>query len=153
TFAALQVTDRDINIAHGDINITAPPRPAPRPLPPEPRAGMPPKPSDHFTDRETELSGLHQELQRRRRVVLHGLGGVGKTQLTLRYLEQHHAHYPDGRFWLRADQATTLVGDLASLAWRLRLPERDLPEQERQIEAVLRWLRGHERWLLVVDNL
>ena len=39
------------------------------------------------------------------------------------------------------------------MAWRLELPELELFEQERQIEAVLRWLRAHQRWLLVVDNL
>jgi hypothetical protein len=86
-------------------------------------------------------------------VALHGLGGVGKTQLAVRYVHQHGAEYPDGCFWLRADQATSLLGDLASLAWRLQLPEREMPEQELQIEAVLRWLRGHSGWLLVLDNL
>jgi hypothetical protein len=39
------------------------------------------------------------------------------------------------------------------LAWRLGLPEREFPEHELQIEAVLRWLREHEFWLLGVDNL
>lgn len=88
-----------------------------------------------------------------RRVVVFGLGGVGKTQLVLACLNQYRDDYPDACFWLRADQATTFVSDLASLAWRLGLPEREQREQERQIEAVLRWLREHERWLLVVDNL
>jgi tetratricopeptide (TPR) repeat protein len=88
-------------------------------------------------------------------VVLHGLGGVGKTQLALRYLTQRRRDYPDGCFWLRADRATTLVGDLASLSWRITppLPEREETAQERQVEAVLRWLREHASWLLVLDNL
>jgi len=90
---------------------------------------------------------------RSRLVAIHGLGGVGKSQLAISYLNRHRDDYPDGRFWLRADQASTLVGDLASVAWRLELPERALPEQELQIEAVLRWLRQHNRWLLVIDNL
>jgi tetratricopeptide (TPR) repeat protein len=86
-------------------------------------------------------------------VIVHGLGGVGKTQLAIGYLHRHREDYPDGRFWLRADQAATLISDLASLAWLLELPERELLEHELQIEAVLRWLRGHDRWLLVLDNL
>jgi tetratricopeptide (TPR) repeat protein len=86
-------------------------------------------------------------------VAVNGLGGVGKTQLVVRYLHHYRSEYPDGVFWIRADQETSLVGDLASLAWRLQLPEREEPEQERQIEAVLRWMRQHRRWLLVLDNL
>jgi hypothetical protein len=31
--------------------------------------------------------------------------------------------------------------------------ERELPEQELLIEAVLRWLRQHQGWLLVVDSM
>jgi hypothetical protein len=106
-------------------------------------------------DRESDLEELYQQLQQGRRMVLHGLGGMGKTQLALRYLNLHRGDYPDGCFWLRADQGTTLIGDLASLSWRIRppLPEREEPEQERQLEAVLRWLREHTRWLLVLDNL
>src|SRR5262249_35116694 len=76
----------------------------------------------------------------------------GKTQLAIGYLDRHEADYPDGRFWLRAEQSSTLLSDLASLAWRLQLPERELPEQERQIEAVLSWLRQYQGWLLVVDG-
>jgi hypothetical protein len=128
---------------------------AARALPPEPGAGIPPDPIEHFTGREPELAELRQQLQQRRRVVLHGLGGVGKTQLALRYLHLHRQDYPDGCFWLRADQASSLIADLASLAWRIRppLPEREEQEQERQVEAVLRWLREHQGWLLVLDNL
>jgi tetratricopeptide (TPR) repeat protein len=142
---------RDLNVAGRDIVLL--PEAPPRAIPPEPRAGIPPEPIEHLVGRDADLSELRRRLVHGRRVVVHGLGGVGKTQLALAYLNQHRDAYPDGRFWLRADQATALVADLASLAWRLGLPERELPEQELQIEAVLRWLREHERWLLVIDNL
>jgi transcriptional regulator with XRE-family HTH domain/tetratricopeptide (TPR) repeat protein len=123
------------------------------PLPPEPRAGIPLDPMAHFAGRGAELAQLRRLLRRSRRVAVHGLGGVGKTQLVVRHLHQHRAEYPDGVFWLRADQEASLVGDLASLAWRLGLPERTRKEQEHQIEAVLRWLGCHRRWLLVLDNV
>ncbi len=126
---------------------------AARGRPPEPRAGIPPDPFAHFAGREPELAELRQLLQRSGRAAIHGLGGVGKTQLALRYLRQRRADYPDGAFWLRTDRETSLVGDLASLAWHLDLPEREEPELERQVDAVLRWLRLHPRWLLVLDNL
>jgi tetratricopeptide (TPR) repeat protein len=138
-------------IAAGDIVMA--PEPARRAVPPEPTVGIPPAPIEHLAGREADLAALHQLLGRSRRVAIHGLGGVGKTQLAIAYLSRHRSACPDGCFWLRADQSTTLLADLASLAWRVQLPERELPEQELQIEAVLRWLRDHDRWLLVVDNL
>lgn len=138
-------------IAAGDIVMA--PEPARRAVPPEPTVGIPPTPIEHLAGREADLAALHRLLGQHRRVAIHGLGGVGKTQLAIAYLNRRRDACPDGCFWLRADQSTTLLADLASLSWRLLLPERELPVQELQIEAVLRWLREHDRWLLVVDNL
>ncbi|HEY4025222.1 MAG TPA: helix-turn-helix transcriptional regulator [Candidatus Dormibacteraeota bacterium] len=128
-------------------------KPAPEAVPPESRAGIPPDPIPHFVGRAAELEELHRTLLARRRIAVHGLGGVGKTQLVVQYLHRRRAEYPDGVFWLRAEHETSLVGDLASLAWRLRLPERETRRQERQIDAVLVWMRAHERWLLVLDDV
>jgi tetratricopeptide (TPR) repeat protein/transcriptional regulator with XRE-family HTH domain len=124
-----------------------------RSLPPEPRAGLPPDQVLHFVGRERELAELERSLRQAGRVTIHGLGGVGKTQLAASHLSRCAGDYPDGVFWLRAEHPGDLAGDLASLAWRLDLPEREAPEQERQIEAVLRWLRAHPGWLLVLDNV
>jgi tetratricopeptide (TPR) repeat protein/transcriptional regulator with XRE-family HTH domain len=126
--------------------------PEARAEPPEPRAGIPPDQIALFVGRERELAALVRQLKESGRVAVHGLGGIGKTQLVVRFLHQHSREYPDGVFWVRADRETSLVGDLAGLTWRLGLPEREEPEQKRQIEAVLRWLREHRRWLLVLDN-
>lgn len=70
-----------------------------------------------------------------------------------RYVHEHRDSYPDGVFWVRAEEESGLVGDLAGLVWRLGLPEQVAPERERRIAAVLRWLCEHPRWLLVLDNL
>ena len=143
---------RDVLLAGRDI-IHVAGEPATRALPPEPRAGIPPDLTENFVGRQAELVELRRQLLSHRRVVIQGLGGVGKTQLAVRYLHQYRDAYRDGCFWVRAEDATTLVGDLASLSWRIELPERDEYEHERQIEAVLRWLQQHPSWLLVVDNL
>jgi transcriptional regulator with XRE-family HTH domain len=117
------------------------------------RTGMAPDPTEHFVGRAGELAELERRLRQGGRVAVYGLGGVGKTQLAARYLHRRQARYPDGAFWLRADEESALVGDLAGLAWHLGLPERDLPQQERQLAAVLSWLHEHRRWLLVLDNV
>src|SRR5262249_41033241 len=138
--AELRETQAGRDLVFAGRDVIMPPEPSRRAPPPEPTAGMPPDPIPHFVGREYELRELRQQLMLRKRVVVHGLSGVGKTQLAIGYLDRHEADYPDGRFWLRAEQSSTLLSDLASLAWRLQLPERELPEQERQIEAVLSWL-------------
>jgi len=143
--------DRDALVAAARRRPEAAPAAGERP--PEPRVGIVPDPVLHFAGREEELAWLARELPARGRVAVHGLGGVGKTQLAVRYVHCHRDDYPDGVFWLRADQEHSFVGDLAGLAWRLGLEERDEPAQELRIEAVLRWLRANGRWLLVLDNL
>jgi len=55
--------------------------------------------------RETELEEMHRRLHgssTRSTVVLHGLGGVGKTQLALAYAKRHIEKYT-ATFWLNAN--------------------------------------------------
>ncbi|HEY7200918.1 MAG TPA: FxSxx-COOH system tetratricopeptide repeat protein, partial [Candidatus Dormibacteraeota bacterium] len=143
--------ERDALAAAARGRAEPPPRAAERL--PEPGAGIAPDPVLHFAGREDELAWLARELPASRRVAVHGLGGVGKTQLAARYADGRRADYPDGVFWLRADEEDSFVGDLAGLAWRLGLDERDESAREVQIEAVLRWLRAHGGWLVVLDNV
>jgi hypothetical protein len=84
-------------------------------------------------------------------VALHGLGGVGKTQLAIEYAWKHLGGY-EAVLWVRADSPQTLDASLAGIAGVLGLPESSVKEQDVQTDAVLRWLKGHERWLLIADN-
>jgi Tfp pilus assembly protein PilF/transcriptional regulator with XRE-family HTH domain len=113
----------------------------------------PPRPTAYFVGREAELREIGGALRRSGHVTVYGLGGVGKTQLAARFAHDNGARYPDGVYWIRADQESSLVGGLAGLAWRLNLPARVAPQRERRVEAVLRWLTDHPRWLLVLDNV
>jgi hypothetical protein len=106
-----------------------------------------------FTGRDVMLNSLHATLVGGSRVAvqaLHGLGGVGKTQLALEYAHRFAGEY-ELVWWIPSEQPE-LVGDhLAALAQELRLVVTETPTPEA-VEALRRYLRGAGRWLLVFDN-
>jgi TIR domain/NB-ARC domain len=104
----------------------------------------------HFTGRDELLETLHRTLTRGP-TALSGMGGIGKTQLTLEYTYRHHTEF-DLVWWLRAEEPTTLLADYAALAGELRLPEAEEQELAAVAQAVRRALEERARWLLVFDN-
>jgi TIR domain/Tetratricopeptide repeat len=121
---------------------------------------VPYHPNPYFTGRDLLLAEICARVTApeadRRRVVLTGLGGIGKTQLAVEYAYRQRADY-DLVWWLRSEQPTSLLSDYAALAEQpplaadFRLPE-DAP-QEAAASAVRVWLERHRRWLLVFDNV
>ncbi len=111
----------------------------------------------HFTGREELIQHLRRNLTAgtatalTQTAAIHGLGGVGKTQLAIEYAYRFKDDY-DVVWWLRAEDPVLLAGDCTALARALDLDEKDAREQAIIIEAVRRWLETHGRWLLVYDN-
>lgn len=66
-------------------------------------------------------------------VALHGLGGVGKTQLAIEYAHRHTVDY-DLVWWVEAEEPLVILSELVALAHRLGLPER--ANQEEQIRLL-----------------
>jgi len=128
-----------------------PSRPVP-PAPPPQLFTVPLPPNPFFTGREEVLAGLKKTLDSSGIAALTGLGGMGKTQTAAHYAHRHRGDYP-WVLWLRAESGESLFADLTQLAARLALPERDAKEQSVIVDAMLRWLDGQERWLLVLDNV
>jgi hypothetical protein len=121
---------------------------------------VPLHPNPYFTGRDLLLAEIHARLTApdaaTRRVVLTGLGGVGKTQLAVEHAYRRRADY-DLVWWVRSQQPTSLLGDYAALAGEPPLAA-DLglaqdTSQEEAAATVRGWLERHRRWLLVLDNV
>ncbi len=85
---------------------------------------------------------------------LHGLGGIGKTRLAVEYAWRSASQY-SAAFFVHAETPAALRAGLAGLASPslLNLPERDAQAETKVINAVLRWLREHPNWLLILDSV
>jgi tetratricopeptide (TPR) repeat protein len=108
-------------------------------------------PNPFFTGRDLLLAELHTRLGTPgvpvRRVVLTGLGGVGKTSVAVEHVYARHPDYE--LVWcVNGEQPASLLADLAS-----RLGLAPDAAQEAQVAALRDWLERHQRWLLVLDNV
>jgi tetratricopeptide (TPR) repeat protein len=107
----------------------------------------------NFTGRTDLLHRLHGLLSAAGSVAvhsLHGIGGVGKTQLGIEYAHRYASEYEWG-WWVPAEQPALIPHHLARLgtALGLRVDKDDLTVA---VELVLGLLRSQPRWLLVFDN-
>jgi tetratricopeptide (TPR) repeat protein len=95
--------------------------------------------------RESLLAGDRTVVQ-----ALHGMGGVGKTQLAMEYAHRFAGGY-DLVWWIAAEQAGLVGEQFALLAGELGCaqPGAELAATRR---AVLAELYRRDRWLLVFDN-
>lgn len=90
-----------------------------------------------------------------RTIVVCGLGGAGKSQLVLRYVQQHQQHY-QAVFWIQAEQRNTIERDFVQI-YRQLYPRAatagTAASSEDAINAVKSWLQTQERRCLwVMDS-
>ena len=106
-----------------------------------------------FTGRAMLLVAVRERLLAGDRTVvqaLHGMGGVGKTQLAIEYAHRFANGY-DVVWWIAAEQAGLIINQFAALAAALGCADRDGPVTVAA-GAVLAELRARGRWLVLFDN-
>ncbi|KAL9026672.1 MAG: hypothetical protein Q9196_004695 [Gyalolechia fulgens] len=110
-----------------------------------------------FTGRDEELEQLQRYLStpmkynEPRSCAIHGIGGVGKTQLALEYTYRYRSSY-QAIFWLRTENTVELLESFSSIGNKLGVI--DDVNQGRRVARILDWLEATDRrWLLVMDNL
>jgi tetratricopeptide (TPR) repeat protein len=109
----------------------------------------------NFSGRDKLLEELHASLQAGSaaalvpRGALHGLGGVGKTELALEFAHRFASDY-DIAWWIPAELPTLAAAALAALAPRLGVEE--MPDQSEMVAELFDQLRQRDRWLLIYDN-
>jgi Cdc6-like AAA superfamily ATPase len=115
--------------------------------------------------REAELVEIHRELGgdgSRRTVILHGLGGIGKTQLSVAYAKRHKESY-SAIFWLNAKDEDFLKQSFAKIARQISrehpstfwLSNMDINESlDELFDDVKAWLSrlNNTRWMMIFDN-
>ncbi|MFF3844358.1 FxSxx-COOH system tetratricopeptide repeat protein [Streptomyces sp. NPDC002328] len=136
-----------------DPPVSAIPTASGPPTGPQLLSGIPPR-NPRFAGRTTLLNELRSKLRSHLPlpIALHGLGGVGKTQLITEYVYRHGLAY-DLVGWIPADQPNRTLKGFVDLAGRMGLDHGG--EGRRAVRAVLEALRTgapYATWLLVFDE-
>lgn len=107
-----------------------------------------PKPCRWFTGRTGELEELHDALTEHGKVFLHGIPGIGKSELAKAYAKRYGKEYTN-ILWL------SCTGDLKRMVTELEFSD-DLPgePEKARFQRHNRFLRSmKEDTLLILDNL
>ncbi len=137
---------------------TTAPSPTPEVLAsaPEIMGGIPPQ-NPNFVGREEVFEKLAGTLTQHGQATvlptaLHGLGGIGKSQLAAEYARRYQSHY-QLIWWIPSNEEASIRRSLVSLARRLKVEE----SQDAQITVdtvldTLRLGRPYPDWLLIFDD-
>jgi hypothetical protein len=91
--------------------------------------------------------------ERPRILVLHALGGQGKSQIALQYCQQSYKTYR-GVFWINSSSKSTTAQAFVTIAQELDTSMAEaLNDDDAKVKFALRTLEHwKDRWLMVFDN-
>lgn len=108
-----------------------------------------PAATEHFEGRNEALNELANPIRGNIHVI-HGLGGVGKTQLAIKFALDHVADYRV--IWhVRAENEATATSDLSNLAVALELAH-ESENISQKLTKLQHWFAKNDDWLLILDN-
>ncbi|KAF2259245.1 NB-ARC and TPR domain protein [Lojkania enalia] len=101
---------------------------------------------DYFNEADPERSF--------RSLAIHGLGGVGKSTVALRYAEAKLKREElDALFWVYSEKLVSMRQSFTEIALRLKLPDARPGDHDENQALVLNWLQHTQcKWLIVYDN-
>lgn len=110
----------------------------------------------YFTGRTSEILMLRELLEPSQPgiVPLHGLGGIGKSEIATEYVYRYGADY-DMCCWIPSEKPELIQNAFLSLGRTLQLADVRPDDRDRSVEVVLEALRQGRpvaNWLLVFDN-
>ncbi|MFD8257722.1 tetratricopeptide repeat protein, partial [Streptomyces griseoluteus] len=108
--------------------------------------------------RDEELTALRRILAGRgegaitQSGAVHGLGGIGKSTLALRYAHRHRSDYTL-IWWINAASADEIETSFTELTKELVSDWAATAERGAQVSWAKQWLAWHQGWLLIYDNV
>lgn len=117
--------------------------------------------SIHFAGRERELDNIKEALNIKHgsaptRCAIHGMPGLGKTQLALRFAKLTYDRGEHNQvFWISATTIEKLNQGFAKILDLVNHPDRSIPDQNTKLTTARRWLEESDSlgWLLILDNV
>ena len=146
---SLELSDEDDNTSHISAQIAEA-----EPLFIAP-AGF--RPNSLFVGREEEMEQLDKLFLGERMpnrdgtvsVLLHGMPGVGKTQIAREYVFANREKFKGGIFWITASSKELIFHGFQNLVQRLAIRD----DSGDLTQSVNIWLEDRRNWLLVFDDI